>query len=92
MDYDTTTDSASRFSRVTDTEHAGNLWILAILATAYSILTASIRFRIKSGVLGADDGLFGMAMVCTYVDSILIRTPNGNFVVVVIVIVVQNNV
>lgn len=63
MDYDATAGEASRFSPVTDTDHAGNLWILAILAVAYSLLTAAIRFCIKWGVLGADDGLFGIAVV-----------------------------
>lgn len=63
MDVDPNANSAFRFSPISDNDHAGNLWILAILATAYSLLAALIRLRIKWGVLGADDVLFGIAMV-----------------------------
>lgn len=47
------------FSPVTDNDHAGELWIIAILGLVYSAFAAFLRIRIKWSLLGYDD-LFTM--------------------------------
>lgn len=46
---------ASRFSRITDSDHAGLLWIVTILCIIYSTLSCLLRAYIKRGIYGWDD-------------------------------------
>ncbi|KAK3071924.1 hypothetical protein LTR53_007770 [Teratosphaeriaceae sp. CCFEE 6253] len=43
------------FSPVTATDHAGLVWVAAILSLMFSVLTLATRFQIKARTLGLDD-------------------------------------
>lgn len=55
--------TAFRFSRITDVDHAGYLWIFSILATVYGCMTGLVRWHIKKGMFGMDDAIFALALV-----------------------------
>lgn len=54
----------SRFSTILPTDYGGSLWIVSILAFAYSFMVAAVRIHVKWGMFGHDDALFGLATVC----------------------------
>lgn len=54
-------DGATRFSPVTATDHAGVLWIAAILGLVYTSLALLARAWIKRKMYGADDALVAAA-------------------------------
>lgn len=51
----------SRFSPISSDDHAGYLWIAAILGLVYTFLSAFLRAHIKWGMYGWDDALLAMA-------------------------------
>lgn len=54
-----------RFSPIQATDHAGDLWIVAILTATYSCMVAVVRNMIKRGTSGVDDLVFNLALVRT---------------------------
>lgn len=56
-------DSTMRFSPILDDDHAGNVWIMTILAVLYSLLTAVVRALIKKRAFGMEDVFFYVALV-----------------------------
>ncbi|KAK8091324.1 hypothetical protein PG994_000829 [Apiospora phragmitis] len=58
-----TTPSSTRFSPITATDHAGYVWIVAILGITYTALTCALRGWIKFRVYGWDDVLIALATV-----------------------------
>lgn len=51
------------FSEVTDNNHAGVTWIIALLCLVYSVLTYVTRGFIKWNMLGWDDAAITVAQV-----------------------------
>lgn len=51
------------FSPVSADDHAGQLWIVTILAAIYTLTIAFIRIKVKWGMFGADDYLNAVAVV-----------------------------
>lgn len=45
----------NRFSQVTENDHAGIIWVVALLALVYSVLTLVTRSVIKWHMVGSDD-------------------------------------
>lgn len=64
MAHSTTGSEVFRFSPIQTSDHAGNLWIVAILTAAYSCMAAVVRNTIKRGSFGVDDFVFNLAMAC----------------------------
>lgn len=62
LDSEMTT-AASAFSPVESDDHAGALWIVAILGLMYSFLSGAIRMYIKRRVYGWDDYILVLATV-----------------------------
>lgn len=54
-------DDATRFSPITTTDHAGLLWIAAILGLIYTSLVLLARAYIKRKMYGSDDALVAVA-------------------------------
>lgn len=54
-------DGATRFSPITTTDHAGVLWIAAILGLVYTSLALLARAYIKRKMYGSDDALVAAA-------------------------------
>lgn len=52
-----------RFSPVTSSDHAGQLWIVTILALVYSSLVSTARAYVKYKMFGIDDLLIASATV-----------------------------
>lgn len=52
-----------RFSPVTSSDHAGQLWIVTILALVYSTLVSTARAYVKYKMFGIDDILIAFATV-----------------------------
>lgn len=56
-------DASSRFSPITATDKSGSLWIVTILALIYTAMACTVRVRVKWGIYGVEDCLFGLAVV-----------------------------
>lgn len=54
---------AIRLSPVTPDDRAGDLWVVTILATVYTLLCGLLRIHIKRRQAGFDDTFFGLATV-----------------------------
>lgn len=51
------------FAPVTSTDHAGLLWVAAILSLLFSVVTLFTRYHIKRRAFGTDDWLITAATV-----------------------------
>lgn len=60
-----TSGDGPRFSPVTFNDHAGQLWIVTILALVYSSLVSTARAYVKYKMFGVDDILIATATVGT---------------------------
>jgi hypothetical protein len=58
-----TTPSGDRFSPISQDDHAGYLWIAALLAGIYSVLAIFLRTYIKRDCFGIDDWICAAATV-----------------------------
>ncbi|OAA61560.1 hypothetical protein ISF_05639 [Cordyceps fumosorosea ARSEF 2679] len=67
-----------RFSPVTSSDHAGQLWIVTILALVYSSLVSTARAYVKYKMFGIDDILIASATVLQLAQSIAIFVGLGN--------------
>ncbi|KAF4945291.1 hypothetical protein FSARC_14455 [Fusarium sarcochroum] len=65
-------DGLHRFSPVTSSDHAGQLWIVTILSLIYTGLVALARAYIKYKMFGFDDILFALATTLHFAQSIAI--------------------
>ncbi|THZ76048.1 hypothetical protein D6C85_02512 [Aureobasidium pullulans] len=58
------------FSRITDTDHAGYVWIVALLSLIYPFGTLLVRLNVRWGLYGADDWALvaaTLAAVCQHI-------------------------
>ncbi|KAJ3498432.1 hypothetical protein NLG97_g1134 [Lecanicillium saksenae] len=67
-----------RFSPVTSSDHAGQLWIVTILALIYSSLVSTARAYVKYKMFGIDDILIASATILQLAQSIAIFVGLGN--------------
>lgn len=67
-------DSSSRFSPITETDHAGFLWIITPLSIIYTGLSCLLRIWIKRGLYGWDDLLLIAGTVVHFAQTIPIFT------------------
>lgn len=51
------------FSKITDTDHAGYVWILALLTLLYPLGSCFVRFNVRYGLYMNDDWVLGGATV-----------------------------
>ncbi|CAD0082702.1 unnamed protein product [Aureobasidium vineae] len=51
------------FSRITDTDHAGYVWIVALLSLIYPFGTLVVRFNVRWGLYGSDDWVLLVATI-----------------------------
>ncbi|WZH49465.1 uncharacterized protein QYS62_010666 [Fusarium acuminatum] len=72
MEPSASIDDSRRFSLVTTSDHAGQLWIVTILSLIYTGLVALARAYIKYQMYGFDDILFALATICHLAQSIAI--------------------
>lgn len=63
MDASAGAGQGPRFSPVTFNDHAGELWIITILALIYSTLVTAARGYVKYKMFGYDDVLIAVATV-----------------------------
>ena len=54
----------NRFSPITTDDHAGLLWITAILCLIYSFIAFMVRGHVKWNLYGVDDAFLAAATVC----------------------------
>lgn len=54
-----------RFSPIHDNDHAGYIWIVAIMTLTYSFAATITRVLIKMSMFGTDDYLLVASMVCS---------------------------
>ncbi|KAJ4164442.1 hypothetical protein LMH87_006118 [Akanthomyces muscarius] len=67
-----------RFSPVSLSDHAGQLWIVTILALIYSSLVTTARAYVKYKMFGIDDLLIALATALQLAQSIAIFVGLGN--------------
>ncbi|KAJ6779969.1 hypothetical protein PWT90_03347 [Aphanocladium album] len=67
-----------RFSPVTSSDHAGQLWIVTILALLYSSLVSTARGYVKYKMFGIDDTLIAGATLLQFAQAIAIFVGLGN--------------
>ncbi|OAA36601.1 hypothetical protein BBO_08183 [Beauveria brongniartii RCEF 3172] len=67
-----------RFSPVTSSDHAGQLWIVTILALVYSTLVSTARAYVKYKMFGIDDILIAFATILQLAQSIPIFVGLGS--------------
>ncbi|KAK8050873.1 hypothetical protein PG993_002258 [Apiospora rasikravindrae] len=72
MDADNDITGSARFSPITETDHAGYIWIVTIIGTAYTILSFLLRAWIKHRVYGWDDALIALGTVLHLAQSIAV--------------------
>ncbi|KAM3458801.1 hypothetical protein NHJ6243_007251 [Beauveria neobassiana] len=66
-----------RFSPVTSSDHAGQLWIVTILALVYSTLVSTARAYVKYKMFGIDDILIAFATILQLTQCIAIFVGLG---------------
>jgi hypothetical protein len=64
--------SSTRFSPVTETDHAGYVWIVTILGVTYTTLACLLRGWVKFRVYGLDDLLIAAGTVFHLVQAIFV--------------------
>lgn len=62
----------SRFSPIREDDHAGYLWIVAILGVTYTSLSGLLRAHIKWGLYGYDDVLLAVATAVHWGQAVAI--------------------
>ena len=55
--------NAHYFTRITDTDHAGWLWICGLITLSYPLLSTAVRLFVRQGVYEIDDWTIGGATV-----------------------------
>lgn len=63
---------SSRFSPITETDHAGFIWVVTIIGTSYTALSLLLRVWIKYRVYGWDDALIAAGTVLHLGQSIAV--------------------
>ena len=63
---------STRFSPITETDHAGYIWIVTIIGTSYTALSLLLRAWIKYRVYGWDDLLIAIGTVLHLGQSIAV--------------------
>ncbi|KAK8059153.1 hypothetical protein PG996_009083 [Apiospora saccharicola] len=63
---------SSRFSPITETDHAGYIWVITIIGTAYTALSLLLRAWIKYRVYGWDDLLIAIGTVLHLGQSVAV--------------------
>ncbi|KAK8127244.1 hypothetical protein PG984_008352 [Apiospora sp. TS-2023a] len=63
---------SSRFSPITETDHAGYIWVVTIIGTAYTALSLLLRAWIKYRVYGWDDLLIAIGTVLHLGQSVAV--------------------
>lgn len=56
----------NRFARVTPDNHAGSLWIAALLCLVYAVMTLALRAHLRWKMFGMDDYLAVAATVWSF--------------------------
>ncbi|KAK6843957.1 hypothetical protein PG987_004817 [Apiospora arundinis] len=64
--------SSTRFSPITEADHAGYVWIVTILAVTYTALACLLRAWIKFRVYGLDDLLIAAGTALHLVQAIIV--------------------
>lgn len=69
----------NRFSPITPDDHAGSVWIAAILCLVYSVITLSLRGHLRWKMYGTDDYLVVAATVFQLgeVAAVLVGLEHG---------------
>lgn len=60
------------FAQLTTTNLSGVVWVVAIISLTYTVLCSCVRFYLRRGIYGLDDGALLVAMLACIVQHIFI--------------------